>query len=129
MNIGQPSSSISVAGVVQVTGIAGAPVVSSTAPNANAKTQKATVTNAESNIAAPANAVGVVIQADDANADNVRYGASNSNTAGVVSATVGNLLEPGRDSGFLPLGAGTFVHLIATGGGADTVQLTWVMSA
>ncbi len=96
--------------------------------NANATlSAQQTVTGTESNVAAPANAMGVILECESVNADNLRWGFSNS-TSTILSSTLGMLCEPGRDSGFLPLGFGTYLHLISTGAGSDFADIQWVLS-
>lgn len=95
--------------------------------NANATlSARQTVTTTESNLAAPANAVGVLVECESVNPDNLRWGASGSSSA-ILSSTLGVLCEPGR-SEYLPLGTGSFVHLIALAGGSDFVDVQWVLS-
>jgi VCBS repeat-containing protein len=83
------------------------------------------VTGTESNIAAPSNAVGVIVQARDANTANVSYGFNNATTA--ILASGGLQLQPGRDSGFIPVGTGAYLHLISASG-TQTVDVQWILS-
>lgn len=96
-------------------------------PNKNASQSTVAVTVAESNYAAPANAVGVIIEAESSNASNIRWGASNS-AVNILSTTVGVLQEPGRDSGYVPLGQGTYLHLISVAAGTNNIDIQWVLS-
>lgn len=102
--------------------------ISSTTDNANSVlSAQQTVTTTESNLVAPTNAVGVIVECESPNPDNLRWGFSNSAT-NILSSTTGVLCEPGRDSGYLPLGAGNYLHLIATGGGSDFADVQWVLA-
>jgi hypothetical protein len=85
------------------------------------------VTTSESSLAAPTNAVGVIVESDSSNTGNVRWGFSNS-AAAILSSTKGMLMEPGRDSGFLPLGFGNYLHLIALTS-TSSVNVQWVLSS
>jgi hypothetical protein len=96
--------------------------------NANATlSARQTVTGTETNLAAPTHAVGVLVECESVNADNLRWGFSNSTTA-ILSSTLGVLCEPGRDTGYLPLGASTYLHMISTGSGSDYIDVQWVLS-
>ena len=101
--------------------------VNTTNVNANG-TLSATqsVTTSESTLAAPSNAVGVVLESDSSNTNNVRWGFSKS-TSSILSSTLGMLMEPGRDSGILPFGAGTYLHLISLSG-TNSVNVQWIQS-
>jgi hypothetical protein len=96
--------------------------------NANGSlSSRQTVTSSESSVVAPANAVGVIVECESVNVDNLRWGFSSSSSA-ILSSTLGMLCEPGRDTGVLPFGAGTYVHLISTGAGSDYADIQWVLS-
>lgn len=96
--------------------------------NANALiSPRQTVTTTELGLAAPANAVGVILECESVNADNVRWGFSNAGTA-ILSATLGMLCEPGRDSGLINIGFGAILHLISTGVGSDFVDVQWILT-
>ena len=103
--------------------------VSTIAPdNANSSlSSRQTVTGTESSVIAPTHAVGVIFECESVNADNLRWGFSNSATA-ILSSTLGILCEPGRDSGYLSLGSGNYLHLISTGSGSDYADVQWVLS-
>jgi hypothetical protein len=99
-----------------------------TPTNANASlSARQTVTGTETNLSAPSNTVGVILECESVNADNLRWGFSNAGTA-ILSSTLGVLCEPGRDSGYLPLGAGTVLHMISTGAGSDFLDVQWVLA-
>jgi hypothetical protein len=97
--------------------------------NANTSlSARQTVTTTESNLAAPTNAVGVILECESVNVDNLRWGFSNS-TATILSTTLGMLCEPGRDSGYLPISAGNYLHLIGVAAvGSDYADVMWVLS-
>jgi hypothetical protein len=114
-------------GSVTVTGTAATSLSAANAPvNPNGSlSARQTVTSTESNLAAPTNAVGVIVECESVNADNLRWGFSNS-TPAILSSTLGMLCEPGRDTGYIPIGAGSYLHLISTGGGSDYADVQWV---
>ena len=70
----------------------------------------------------PANAIGFVIEAESSNTVNLRYAIGTTATT-----TVGLLLEPGRDSGFMP--AAATVTVIALTGSGQSVGIQWIMSS
>jgi len=74
--------------------------------------------------AAPANAVGFLLEAESTNTDNVRW-----RIGGVASTTAGMLMEPGRDTGYIPCGTGNTVSVCATVSGTNTCSIAWVLSA
>lgn len=102
--------------------------VSTKAPiNANATlSARQTVTGTETNLAAPSNAVAVIIECESVNADNLRWGFSNSSSA-ILSSTLGMLCEPGRSEN-IPVGVGTYLHMISTGAGSDFMDVQWILS-
>lgn len=102
-------------------------VLAAQSPNSNATQRTVAVTTSESTHLSPTNAIGLIIEAESGNATNIRWGISNTATS-FLSTTVGQLTEPGRDSGFLPAGQGTIIHLISTGAGTNAADLQWVMS-
>lgn len=69
---------------------------------------------------APASAAGFVVQALDANTDNIRY-----MVGGTASAAQGMQLQPGRDSGFIP--ANSNVSVCAEASGTNAYQIQWIM--
>ncbi len=95
--------------------------------NSNGSVSSNSVTTSESSVAAPANAIGVIIEGESGNAGNIRWGISNSSSS-ILSSTVGVLTEPGRDSGFVPVGAGAYVHLISVAAGTNNADIQWVLS-
>jgi hypothetical protein len=80
----------------------------------------------ETVVAAPSNAVALIIECESLNADNVRWGLSSSNSP-ITSTTTGMLCEPGR-SETVNVGAGTYLHITATGSGADYADIQWVLT-
>lgn len=69
----------------------------------------------------PANAVGFLLEASSANSNNLlwKVGATASTTSGMI-------LEPGRDSGYMPLAAN--ISIIAAGGTNQIATVQWVLS-
>lgn len=78
----------------------------------------ATATGAAESEAAPADAVGFILSADDANTANIRW-----RIGGTASATAGHELQPGRDTGYIPAGVNLSIYAVS---GSQTYQLTWV---
>jgi hypothetical protein len=103
--------------------------VATTAPvNSNASFfGSVTVTTTEASTALPANAVGIVFEAESGNATNIRWGMSNSATA-ILSTTSGVLMEPGRSIDFLPVGTGTYLHYISTAAGSNVIDIQFILS-
>jgi hypothetical protein len=96
--------------------------------NANSKLSPTqSVTTTESSLVAPTNAIGVMFESDSSNTTNIRWGISNS-TSSILSSTLGLLMEPGRDSGFLPVGAGNYLHFIALSG-TVSVNVQWILTS
>lgn len=97
--------------------------------NANSTlSSRQSVNGTESNLVSPSNTIGVLIECESGNSDNLRYGFSNSSST-ILSTTLGLLCEPGRDSGFLPIGAGNYLHMIAvTTNSSDYIDVQWVKS-
>jgi hypothetical protein len=103
--------------------------VSTKAPvNANATlSARQSITGTETNLAAPSNAVAAIVECESGNSDNLRWGFSNSTTA-ILSTTLGMLCEPGRSEN-IPVGAGTYLHMIAvTTATSDYMDVQWVLS-
>lgn len=73
---------------------------------------------------APANAVGFLFEAESTNSDAVRWC-----VGGTASPTVGMLAEPGRDSGYMPIGFGATLSVCATASGTNAFSIQWVLSA
>jgi hypothetical protein len=70
--------------------------------------------------APPANAVAFLLQAENVNPGNIRYG------VGVAAGiTAGHQLEPGRDSGFIPFGGSTLTICVEVAGTTCLGHLTW----
>lgn len=98
-------------------------IPTSAAANTNGSivNQALTATTASSS-AAPANAVGFVLEAPSDNTDNIRWC-----VGGTASTTVGMLAEPGRDTGYIPIAA--TVSVCATVSGTNAYSIQWVLSA
>lgn len=69
-------------------------------------------------LSAPANAVGFVLQALDTNTANLRWAVGRTATT-----TLGQQLQPGRDTGFIPVGAN--VSLVAESG-TQGYDIQWI---
>lgn len=100
--------------------------ISTTTAGANA-TLAATqaVTTTEISIAAPANAFAATFESESLTNNNVRWGFSNSAT-NILSSSQGIYMEPGRSVENAPVGQGTYLHLITTGG-TQNVDLQWFL--
>lgn len=83
-----------------------------------------TVTNTSATIfSPPANAVGFVVEAESSNTVNLRYACGTTATT-----SVGMLLEPGRDSGYIP-SKGTVTVICATAATNQAASIQWVLSS
>lgn len=80
-----------------------------------------TGTTASSNTA-PTNAVGFILEAESTNTNNIRWAIGS-----VASATVGSLMEPGRDTGYVP--CGFTISVCATVSGTNVFSIQWILSA
>jgi len=69
----------------------------------------------------PSNAVGFLLMASSSNSQNLRFavGATPTTTSGIR-------LEPGRDTGYMPVAAD--IKVIAESGSSQEVQVQWVLS-
>lgn len=82
--------------------------------------EDATVGGTAETFTAPANAVGMILQASSANVGNIRWRAS-----GTATASSGHQLEPGRDTGFLPITTDiSYINESTTG---DYLSITWMV--
>lgn len=70
---------------------------------------------------APTNALGFILEASSANTSSLRWGSGNNPTT-----STGLILEPGRDTGFVPLGAS--VGVIAINSGSQEADIQWVLN-
>lgn len=72
----------------------------------------------------PTNSVGFILLCPSTNKKNVRW------SIGVTAtSTVGNLYEPGRDSGYVPCAANISVFGLNTTPGQDKVSVQWIQSS
>jgi len=71
-------------------------------------------------VTAPANAVGFIVQNESSNANSIRF-----RVGGTASTSAGVLLEPGRDSGLVPIGAN--VSLCNTVSSTQDYSVLWVI--
>lgn len=67
----------------------------------------------------PTGGVGFILQAENTNSDNIRWC-----VGGVASATVGNLYESGRDTGYIPVAAAISVVAIS---GTQKISIQWII--
>lgn len=68
----------------------------------------------------PSSAVGFILSAPSDNTDNIRWC-----IGGTASTTVGLLMEPGRDSGFIPCAAN--ISVCATASGTNAYAIQWII--
>lgn len=73
-------------------------------------------------LTAPANAIGFILEASSDNTDNMRWRENGS----AASSSSGHLLEPGRDTGFIPMAKSLSICPVS---GTQQYQITWVLSA
>lgn len=85
--------------------------------NASGSAAAATVSTVQT-LTAPANAVGFILMNLDVSTTNMRWAAGRTATS-----TLGQQLQPGRDTGFIPMG--TNVSIVAEGG-TVTYDIQWV---
>lgn len=92
------------------------------AVNTNGSQTDASLTGTTASTAnVPANAVGVIIEAPDTNTNNIRY-----RIGGTASTTAGMQLQPGRDSGYIPVAAN--ISICAEASGTNAYQVQWILS-
>lgn len=70
----------------------------------------------------PANAIGFLLEAESGNTVNIRW-----RIGAAATTSAGMLMEPGRDSGFIPCAAN--VSVIAVSGSNQSIGIQWVMSS
>lgn len=97
------------------------PVTSSAGANANGSAASASVSTVIT-IAKPANAVGFVLQCDEASTDFIRWCDSNS----IASSTNGSVLQPGQDTGYVPMAKSLSV---CAHSGTQAYNIQWVLSS
>jgi len=85
-------------------------------------TNSTTVGTTATTFTAPTNAVGFVVEAESSNSVNLRYACGTTATT-----TVGMLLEPGRDSGYIPSKGAVTVCAVSSSAQAASIQ--WVLSS
>lgn len=92
-------------------------------PNLNgAEQQIVNLTTIQQSFTPPANAVGFILESDSGNTVNLRWAIVTA-----VTTTAGVLMEPGRDTGYIPCGAA--VNVIAVSGSNQSVYIQWIMSS
>lgn len=84
--------------------------------------EKTNLTNSAQTFTAPANAVGFLLEADDANTANVRW-----KQGAAATTSSGMKLQPGRDSGYIPCAADISV-IGDTAATNQIVTVQWVLS-
>jgi hypothetical protein len=92
---------------------------SSTNPSGSVA-NNASITGTASTFTAPANAVGFILEAESTNSDNIRWAVGTTATS-----SVGTLAEPGRDTGYVPMGANISVIAIS---GTQKASVQWILS-
>lgn len=99
-------------------------VTATLAPNTAGSIVNGTLTaTTASSVSAPANAVGFLLEVASSNTDNVRWCVGST-----ASTTVGMLAEPGRDSGYMPVGANISICAVASNG-TNAYSVQWVLSS
>jgi hypothetical protein len=121
--------SLTLAGAVRVDGSAVTQPVSGTlntnSPiNTNGSASNSTTVGSGSatTFTPPANAIGFILESESTNTINLRWAVGTTATT-----TVGILMEPGRDTGFVP--AKATVSVIALSGSGQAVGIQWIMSS
>ena len=80
------------------------------------------LTTAAQTFTVPANAVGFILESESPNVNNIRW-----RIGGAATTAAGMLLEPGRDTGFVPCSAN--ISVIAVAGTNQSIGVQWVLSA
>ena len=76
-----------------------------------------------SSLVAPANAVGFLLELESSGDQNIRW-----RVGGAASTTAGMLMEPGRDTGVIPIGTGATVSVCNTvSTAANNVSILWIL--
>jgi hypothetical protein len=91
--------------------------------NGSAANSTTVANTSATTFSAPGNAVGFVVEAESSNTVNLRYACGTTATN-----SVGMLLEPGRDSGYIP-SKGTVTVICATTGTGQAAGIQWVLSS
>ena len=101
--------------------VSGTVAVSSIPTNSfqNGSVNNVSVTSTASTVSVPSNAVGFILESDSTNSANIRWAVGS-----VASASVGTLMEPGRDTGYVPIASN--ISLISLSG-TQTVSVQWVV--
>lgn len=99
----------------------GAISTSSPVNTGGSQTNAALTATTASTATVPANAVGFIVQAPDSNTDSIRW-----RVGGTASTTAGMQLQPGRDSGFVPVSAN--VSICAVASGTNGYEIQWILS-
>lgn len=86
--------------------------------NGSGSAASATVGTTASTLTAPANCVGFILQCLDTSTANIRWAIGRT-----ASATLGQQLQPGRDTGFIPCGANVSV---CAESGTQNLDIQWV---
>lgn len=84
-------------------------------------TNQALTATTASTLSVPANAVGFILEAPSSNTNNIKWAIGST-----ASTTAGLILEPGRDTGFVPCSANVSVCAMVSGTNAADIQ--WILS-
>lgn len=79
------------------------------------------LTNTAQTLSVPSNAVGFILEAASSNDQNIRW-----KIGAAATTTSGMLMEPGRDSGYIPCAAN--ISVISVAAGTETVTVQWVLN-
>lgn len=102
--------------------ITGSVTTSTTVNTAGSVVNGSLTTTTASAEAAPANTVGFLLEAPSTNTDPIRY-----RIGGTASTSAGVLMEPGRDTGYIPLAA--TISICATVSGTNKYEILWVKTS
>lgn len=91
-----------------------------TAANVNGSYTTATVSGTAASLSPPSNSVGFLLQTNDTNSFNLRWGIGTT-----VTASTGTQLEPGRSTGYVP--AAATVSVISESG-TNEYTIQWILS-
>ena len=89
--------------------------------NGNQSTVTTVGSSSATTLTVPSNAVGFVLEASSANAQNIRWAIGSAATT-----SSGLRLEPGRDTGYIPGAAN--ISVIAESGTNQEIQVQWILS-
>lgn len=96
--------------------------IASTANTNGSVSNSTTISTTPTSFTPPTNAVGFQVESESTNTVNLRY-----SIGGAASPTTGMLLEPGRDSNYIP--TATTVSVASVSGSGQSCSILWVMSS